>query len=147
MCSLSCGCSLNPPWLLRFWRAALPQQHSFAQPSLLPLPKSTTCSSTLHCCPSRSAVLRSSSPLVRHLTIVAEPATGVAPTRRSKATVVRARRAWLPPSTVWLFRPRNYEHDIGERSKSCVPGSAAGGGWRVKGRGRGASLLASRMPR
>lgn len=60
------------------------------------------------------AVLRSSSPLVRHLSVVAEPATGLAPTRRSRATVFRARRAWLPPSALWLFRPRNYDHDIGE---------------------------------
>ena len=25
----------------------------------------------------------------------------------------RARRAWLPPSALWLFKPRNYQFDIG----------------------------------
>eukprot|EP00887_Chlorella_sp_A99_P000259 scaffold13.g259.t1 len=55
-------------------------------------------------------VLRSQSPLVRHLTIVAEP--GACGTRR-RAAVCRARRAWLPPSALWLFRPRCYAHDIG----------------------------------
>ena len=29
------------------------------------------------------------------------------------ATVGRAQRAWLPPSSVWLFKPRSYQHDIG----------------------------------
>ncbi|GAB4819981.1 hypothetical protein N2152v2_007027 [Parachlorella kessleri] len=58
-------------------------------------------------------VLRSASPLVRNLSIVAEPTTGVATARRSKATVFRARRAWLPPSALWLFKPRNYQFDIG----------------------------------
>lgn len=50
---------------------------------------------------------------MRHLSVVAEPTTGLAPVRRSRATVFRARRAWLPPSALWLFRPRNYQHDIG----------------------------------
>lgn len=59
-------------------------------------------------------VYRTQSPLVRHLTFTAEPAgTGVSARRPSRLVVCRARRAWLPPSSLWLFRPLSYEHDIG----------------------------------
>jgi hypothetical protein len=55
-------------------------------------------------------VLHSVSPLVRHLTFVSE----LAPARhKSGAVVARCRRAWLPPSSVWLFPPLSYDHDAG----------------------------------
>ena len=50
----------------------------------------------------------------RHLTFAAEPAgTGLKPSRPSQLVVCRARRAWLPPSSLWLFKPLSFEHDIG----------------------------------
>jgi hypothetical protein len=52
----------------------------------------------------------------RHLTFAAEAAAaGIrGPTRPSRLVVCRARRAWLPPSSLWLFKPLSYTHDIGE---------------------------------
>lgn len=63
-------------------------------------------------------VLRSVTPLVRHLTFVAELSPGRRNWRRtgggSGGTVVaRCRRAWLPPSSLWLFPPLSYDHDAG----------------------------------
>ena len=59
-------------------------------------------------------MLRTSSLLVRHLTFLAEPVVvGAGPRSGSRAVVSRCRRAWLPPSAVWLFAPRSYSHDIG----------------------------------
>ena len=50
----------------------------------------------------------------RHLTFAAEPAaTGLRTRRPSRLVVCRARRAWLPPSSLWLFRPLSHEHDVG----------------------------------
>lgn len=72
-------------------------------------------------------VLRANTPLVRHLSFVAELAGsgggGGAATPSStpftrgmkggSVCVARAHRAWLPPSSLWLFQPRSYCHDIG----------------------------------
>ncbi len=75
------------------------------------------------------SIIRNVTPLVRHITFVAEhssttrstnnsttgtgtsSASGVS--KRKKTVVARAQRAWLPPSTFWLFKPRSYDHDIG----------------------------------
>ncbi|KAL4420845.1 hypothetical protein ABPG75_010501 [Micractinium tetrahymenae] len=59
-------------------------------------------------------VYRTQTPLVRHLTFAAEPAaTGLRTHRPSRLVVCRARRAWLPPSSLWLFRPLSHQHDVG----------------------------------
>ncbi|KAL4451255.1 hypothetical protein ABPG77_009327 [Micractinium sp. CCAP 211/92] len=59
-------------------------------------------------------VYRTQTPLVRHLTFAAEPgATGLRTRRPSRLVVCRARRAWLPPSSLWLFRPLSHQHDVG----------------------------------
>ncbi|KAL4857519.1 Chaperone protein DnaJ [Chlorella vulgaris] len=52
-------------------------------------------------------VFRTHTPLVRHLTFAAELSDG------GRLVVCRARRAWLPPSSLWLFKPLAHSHDIG----------------------------------
>ena len=63
------------------------------------------------------SIIRSMTPLVRHLTFVAElgrPGSASAGRRgRGKVCVARAHRPWLPPSSLWPFKPRSYDHDIG----------------------------------
>jgi len=49
-------------------------------------------------------VLRSTTPLVRHLDFL---------NAGGNICVAQARRAWLPPSNLWLFKPRSYAHDTG----------------------------------
>ncbi|BDA49240.1 probable chaperone protein DnaJ at N-terminal half [Coccomyxa sp. Obi] len=52
------------------------------------------------------SVIRSATPLVRHLYFVAEAG--------GKRTVVcRCKRAWMPPASTWLFPPRSSLHAIG----------------------------------
>ncbi|PRW20219.1 chaperone -domain-containing [Chlorella sorokiniana] len=59
-------------------------------------------------------VYRTQTPLVRHLTFAAIPdALRLKSSRPSQLVVCRARRAWLPPSSLWVFKPLSYEHDIG----------------------------------
>lgn len=62
-----------------------------------------------------------SSPLRRrHLTFAAQlGALGLKSSRPSQLVVCRARRAWLPPSSLWFFKPLSYEHDIGELLVGC----------------------------
>ena len=72
------------------------------------------------------SILRNTTPLVRHITFVAEHTTTASPSPQKESTnisnvnlvkkktvVARAQRAWLPPSSLWLFKPRSYDHDIG----------------------------------
>jgi hypothetical protein len=57
-------------------------------------------------------VWRAASPLVRHLAFqstAGAPARG----RRRSGVVARCRRPWLPPSALWPFSPRSYDHDVG----------------------------------
>jgi hypothetical protein len=71
-------------------------------------------------------VYRTQTPLVRHLTFAAEPAaTGLqGTTRPSRLVVCRARRAWLPPSSLWLFKPLAHTHDIGAALPGPRPAAA-----------------------
>jgi hypothetical protein len=85
------------------------------------------------------SIIRNVTPLVRHITFLAEHTTsnstnsttsrnnstgstrttnrfgGLNSTARikKKTVIARCQRAWLPPSTFWLFKPRSYDHDIG----------------------------------
>lgn len=90
------------------------------------------------------SIIRNVTPLVRHVTFVAEHARTTAGNKEStkfgrninnttatagspsstsqnfnfggfkkKSVVARCQRAWLPPSSFWLFKPRSYDHDIG----------------------------------
>ncbi|KAH7616045.1 hypothetical protein NADE_000880 [Nannochloris sp. 'desiccata'] len=89
------------------------------------------------------SIIRNVTPLVRHVTFVAEhtntaaakkeksnihkgfsntttDASTTSPPQNStfagikkKTIVARCQRAWLPPSYFWLFKPRSYDHDIG----------------------------------
>ena len=53
----------------------------------------------------------------RHLTFATQPgALGLKSSRPGQLVVCRARRAWLPPSSLWVFKPLSYEHDIGEHA-------------------------------
>lgn len=80
------------------------------------------------------SIIRNSTPLVRHITFVAEqereqqddrttdtanlnsnsnPSFVNKKTKMNRTVVARAQRAWLPPSSFWLFKPQSYDHDIG----------------------------------
>lgn len=69
------------------------------------------------------SIIRNVTPLVRHVTFVEENACTSKTQeqnlkfgdiyKRKKTVVARCQRAWLPPSSLWLFKPRSYDHDIG----------------------------------
>jgi hypothetical protein len=44
---------------------------------------------------------------------------------RKEQVVGRARRAWLPPSATWLFRPRNATHTTGPPQPCVLPLASA----------------------
>lgn len=68
--------------------------------------------------PAQAVLPTSPAPLRRrHLTFAAQPgALGLKSSRPSQLVVCRARRAWLPPSSLWVFKPLSYEHDIGKHA-------------------------------
>ncbi|KAL0034009.1 hypothetical protein WJX79_002800 [Trebouxia sp. C0005] len=52
-------------------------------------------------------ILTGQTPLVRHLHIVSNSQGG------KELSICRCRRAWLPPSSTWLFPPRSQDHASG----------------------------------
>ncbi|KAK9831521.1 hypothetical protein WJX81_005347 [Elliptochloris bilobata] len=54
----------------------------------------------------RHSVMWATTPLVRHITFLARDGSTWVP-------LCRCRRAWLPPSNMWLFPPRSALHDSG----------------------------------
>lgn len=57
--------------------------------------------------PHTHTILSGQTPLVRHLHIVSNPQGG------QELSICRCRRAWLPPSSTWLFPPRSQDHASG----------------------------------
>ncbi|DBA75412.1 hypothetical protein WJX77_006042 [Trebouxia sp. C0004] len=57
--------------------------------------------------PHTHTILTGQTPLVRHLHIVSNGQDG------KELSICRCRRAWLPPSSTWLFSPRSQDHASG----------------------------------